>query len=388
MCKFLRLIACCIVFASTPWARSDESQRLGHRSELFDGKTLNGWTLEGKCQASVQDGNLLLEAGDGWMRSDHEYLDFQLHVEWKSLKETNYDAGIYIRTKGGGSPFPKQGYQVNLLQGKEGNIGNLPNATSSGLIRPGEWNAFDISVIGDRVQTSINGKHAYEASGITNRSGHIGFQIEVPKGGQFLVRNVFVTEIGYESMFNARDLSGWEGAGQDASLCWSVEDGAIVCNGKKGPWLRSAKEYENFNMRLEYQVSAGGNSGIYVRVPKDGNHHRQNDQQPGAGFEVQVLDDTAPQHSNLKDYQYGGSVYDICGATKKVGRPVGSWNSLELNCRDQNITTIHNGVTIVEVKPDSHPLILLRQQKGFLGLQNHNTVVKFRNIRIGRPLPE
>ena len=61
----------------------------------------------------------------------------------------------------------------------------------------------------------------------------------------------------------------------------------------------------------------------------------------------------------------------------------GEWNTLEINCRGQNITTIHNGVMIVAVSPSTHPKILLRQRKGYLGLQNHGGGVKFRNLRIG-----
>lgn len=354
---------------------------------VFDGKTLNGWTIENGCEAAVEDGNLLLKGGDGWLRSDHVYADFEMHVEWKALQKTAYDAGIYIRTPKDGAPFPKGGYQVNLLQGKEGNIGNLPGAMSSGLVKEGEWNSFDIIVIEDRVKLVINGKPAYEASGLKNRTGYVGFQIEVPKGGQFLVRNVTIKELGYASLFNGKDLAGWKGAGAPAADCWLVEDGLLVCNGKKGPWIRSEKEYGDFNLRFDYQVSVGGNSGVYVRVPKDGNHHRKDETEAAAGFEVQVLDDTAPQHAKLKDYQYCGSVYDICGASQKVGRPVGEWNTLEINCKGQNITTVHNGVVIVEVKPDTHPLINLRQTSGFLGLQNHSTVVRFKNVRVGPALP-
>lgn len=359
----------------------------GFERSVFDGKTLTGWTVENGCEATVEDGHLVLKAGDGWLRSDHVYADFQMHVEWKALQKTAYDAGIYVRTPKDGAPFPKGGYQVNLLQGKEGNIGNLPGATSTGLVKEGAWNSFDITVIEDRIKLLINGQPAYEASGIKNRTGYVGFQIEVPKGGQFLVKNVSVKELGYASLFNGQDLAGWEGAGAAASDCWLVEEGLLVCNGKKGPWIRSDKEYGDFNLRFDYQVSAGGNSGVYVRVPKDGNHHRKDETEAAAGFEVQVLDDTAPQHAKLKDYQYCGSVYDICGASKKVGRPVGEWNTLEINCRGQNITTVHNGVVIVEVAEETHPLIKLRQASGFLGLQNHSTVVRFKNLRVGPALP-
>ncbi|HEY2253574.1 MAG TPA: DUF1080 domain-containing protein, partial [Planctomycetaceae bacterium] len=193
--------------------------------------------------------------------------------------------------------------------------------------------------------------------------------------------------LGYRSLFNGKDLTGWEGAGQPAEKCWRVQDALLQCTGAPGPWLRSQDEFADFNLRFDYQVSPEGNSGVYVRVPADGNHHRENDQAPPAGFEVQVLDDAAPKHKDLKDYQYCGSVYDIAGATRRVSKPAGEWNTLEINARGQHITVTHNGVIVVDLTEEKFPLIKLRQTKGFLGLQNHSTLVTFRNLRIGPPLP-
>jgi hypothetical protein len=130
-------------------------------------------------------------------------------------------------------------------------------------------------------------------------------------------------------------------------------------------------------------VEEGANSGVYVRVPENGNHHRDDESQPPAGFEVQILDDAARKHANLKPYQFSGSVYDIAGASPKVSKPPGEWNSLEINCHGQNITTVHNGQVIVRVTPETHPLIQLRSTTGYLGLQNHGGGVSFKNLRIG-----
>ena len=350
---------------------------------LFDGVSLHGWTIENDCDVDVIDGCLRLKAGDGWLRSHHSYRDFELHLEWKALQGAKYDAGIYIRASQEGKPFPKTAYQVNLLEGKEGNIGNMPGAQSTGLVKPGEWNTFDVRVVGETVSLRINGQPAYSVGGLQQSDGYIGFQVEVPQGGQFLMRNIQVVELGYRSLFNGRDLSGWEGEGGPVDSCWSVEEGLLVCSGKKGPWLRSVTEFADFNLRLEYRLSTGGNSGVYVRVPQDGNHHRDNATLPPAGFEVQVLDDAAPQHLKLKDYQYSASIYDIAGANPRVSRPPGEWNSLEINCRGQRVTTWHNGYLVTDVTSDESPLLGLRSVRGFLGLQNHSTVDKFRDIRIG-----
>ena len=85
--------------------------------KIFDGKTLDGWTAENGCRADVAKGTIRLLEGNGWLRSDRTFGDFLLHVEWKAEKDAMYDAGIYIRTQPGGSPFPSKGYQLNLLEG-------------------------------------------------------------------------------------------------------------------------------------------------------------------------------------------------------------------------------------------------------------------------------
>ena len=85
-----------------------------------------------------------------------------------------------------------------------------------------------------------------------------------------------------------------------------IEDGMLKCTGEKGPWLRSTEQFADFNVRLEYKLKTGGNSGVYIRVPEDGDHHGD-----GSGIEVQIIDDTVP---NLKPYQFTGSLYAIVPA--------------------------------------------------------------------------
>ena len=193
----------------------------GFSYPLFDGTTLSGWTIENNCKADVGDDEIHLIDGNGWLRSDHQYGDFLMHVEWKAEKASKYDAGIYVRTQVGGSPFPRRGYQLNLAEGNEGACGGLKGATPPpGLIKHGKWNSFDIIVIKDTLSLAINGRPAYRASGMTIDRGHIGIQVEVPSGGRMRFRNIQVTELGYTSLFNGRDLTGWEGAGKPSEICW------------------------------------------------------------------------------------------------------------------------------------------------------------------------
>jgi hypothetical protein len=358
-----------------------------YRRVVFDGKSLDGWTVEHEAEAEVVDGELLLRAGRGWLRADHLVRDFRLEFSWQALKPKDYDAGVFFRARPApGQPFP-QGYQLNLQANNEGEIIGVPGTRTAGLICPGDWNDFDLLVVGDRARLVINGKLAYDVRGLTGELGFVGFQIEVPDGGQFLLKDIALTEVGFRSLFDGKSFAGWE-SGTSAPLesCWKIEQGQLVCTGEKGPWLRTLEEHGDFNLRLEYQVSPGGNSGVYVRVPRDGNHHRENDQQPAAGFEVQILDDAHPMYRSLKDFQYCASVYDFVGANPRNSKPAGRWNTLEINCRGGHVTTVHNGAIVTNLSDETVPGFGLRLKRGFLGLQNHSTRVAFRNVRLGPAL--
>jgi hypothetical protein len=187
------------------------------------------------------------------------------------------------------------------------------------------------------------------------------------------------------ALFNGRDLAGWIAMGKGGAADWAVENGCLVCKGKGHTWLRTERQYGDFHLSLEYQLSSGANSGVYVRVGVDGTHHRDAPSDPPAGFEVQILDDRAPRYANLKDYQYSASLYDIAGAKPRVSKPAGEWNRLEIDCAGSHVAIRHNGVRVVHARPDRYPLLKLRNLKGYLGLQSHNGVVRFRNLRIAPP---
>ena len=186
---------------------------------------------------------------------------------------------------------------------------------------------------------------------------------------------------GFRPLFDGKSLDGWEGAGQPAEKCWKVDEGLVTCTGEKGPWLRSKEEFGDFNLRLEYKLKAGGNSGVYIRVPENGDHHGDD-----AGIEVQILDDAAERYRTLKPYQYTGSLYAIAPATSHVAKPVGEWNTLEINCRGTRYHVIHNGTTVIATDEAAFPELKGRLIKGHLGLQNHSEEVWFRNVRVGPAL--
>jgi hypothetical protein len=354
----------------------------GFTRSLFDGKTLAGWQVVG-CEAAVEDGAILIKAGNGVLRSDHRYGDFVLELDWKALRTDRWDSGIYFRCEMPKEtrPWPEK-YQVNLLKDQEGNVQEL-KATSKGLTRTGEWNHFKLTVKGTTAALEINGKPAWKADGLESPTGYLCLQAEVPGGGQFLFKNIQITELDHKPLFNGKDLSGWQSGDDKSMASWTVADGLLVCTGKPGTWLRAEGVYDDFNLRLEYRLKPGGNSGVYVRVPATGSHRDEG----GAGVEIQILDDNSPRYKDLKDYQYSGSVYAIVPASKHVGLPPGQWNQLEIDCRGAHYRVIHNGTVVVDATAEKYPELAKRLLKGAIGLQNHSEEVYFRNLRIGPPQP-
>jgi len=166
------------------------------RVALFDGKTLSGWTVS-DCNATVDNGDILIQAGLGMVQTQGQYEDFVLEFEWKPLKEDTWDSGVYFRYDSVPQdyPWPKR-YQVNLKKGQEGNVDNLEDAKSEGLIKDAQWNQFKLTVEGTQASLEINGQPAWQADGLEGpEKGFIGLQAEVDWGGQSRFRNIYLTPL-------------------------------------------------------------------------------------------------------------------------------------------------------------------------------------------------
>ncbi|GIW92087.1 MAG: hypothetical protein KatS3mg110_0128 [Pirellulaceae bacterium] len=347
--------------------------------DLLD-QQLTRWVV---TNADVQcDGSVLtLQAGNGMVRSVHRYRDFVLELEYRPLRSERYDSGIFFRCElpPQGRPWPTR-YQINLRDGDGGNLVGISEARGSHLVKRGDWNQIKLTVVGHRASCQINGQQAWQTDKIEPLEGFIALQAEVPDGGPFQFRNVKITELGFRSLFDGTSLAGWQTTGSEPDV-WKVEEGLLVCTGRKGSWLRSEEEFGDFNLRLEYRLQAGGNSGVYIRVPEDGRHHGE-----GAGIEVQILDDQADRYRSLKPYQYSASLYAVVPAEPRVSRPAGQWNTLEIDCRGHSYRIYHNGELVVRAEATTAPELKNRRLVGFLGLQNHSEPVYFRHLRIGPSL--
>lgn len=195
-------------------------------------------------------------------------------------------------------------------------------------------------------------------------------------------------EKGFETLFDGKTLEGWQIIGK-VGPGYVVEEGTIVCPKDGGGKLFTKKEYANFIFRFEYQLEPGGNNGVGLRAPLQGDAAYD-------GMESQILDDYAGQYADkLEPGQYHGSIYKVLPAKPGAPKKAGEWNTEEIVCDGRHVKVTVNGQVTVDGNLDdvkdpevlkAHPGI--QRQRGYVGFLGHGPVgVAFRNIRI-KELPD
>lgn len=185
-------------------------------------------------------------------------------------------------------------------------------------------------------------------------------------------------EPGFTPLFDGKTTQGWEEVGGKPGN-WRVEAGILVTEGKGG-WLSTASTYANSTIRLDFRTGKAGNSGIFLRTPREGDPAY-------VGMEIQLLDDGDDQYKALKPFQYTGSIYGVVAAERGHLKPTGEWNSIEVVAEGKKIRVTLNGATIVDADLAQHPEAAtthpgILRADGYIGLQAHSDRVEFRNIRI------
>src|SRR3954447_14685225 len=137
-------------------------------------------------------------------------------------------------------------------------------------------------------------------------------------------------EPGFTPLFNGKNLDGWKLVG-GTGPGYIVEGDRIVCPADGGGNLFTQKEYANFVLRLDFKVSPGGNNGVGLRAPLEGDAAYQ-------GMEIQVLDDPAPQYKDIKPAQHCGSIYQVFAAKPGALKPAGEWNSYEITANGRHVS--------------------------------------------------
>jgi len=197
---------------------------------------------------------------------------------------------------------------------------------------------------------------------------------------------------GWTSLFDGRTTAGWRGYRMDSLPSgWQVVDGALTRVGLGGDII-STVSYSNFELTLEWQISAGGNSGIFYRASEDTDAIYWN------APEMQVLDD-AKHPDGQSRLTAAGSDYAVYPSPAGVVKAAGEWNVVRLVVNGNHVEHWLNGVKVVEYELGSadwaarvaagkfapHPRYG-KNTSGHIGLQDHGDWVAYRNIQI-RVLP-
>ena len=380
---------------------------------LFNGKNLDGWkglvanpiirasmnphALDSAQQRadslmrahwSVADGVLVFDGKGESLCTVKDYGDFEMTVDWKI--EKGGDSGIYLR----GSPQVQIWDPAQWPEGSGGLYNNQKNP-SKPMLRAdnpiGEWNTFRVRMIGERVTVHLNDILVVDSVVMENYwdrsipifpSGQLELQSH---NSPLFFRNIFIRQFPQKrqlfegSLSNGTDLTGWKIVdGREES--WKVADGILRVESGGGGWLSTAREFGNFQLDLDFRVPEGGNSGVFIRSPREGDPAY-------TGMEIQVLDDSASQYATLKPWQYTGSIYGVQAPSMRATKNPNEWQHMQIVADSAHVMVTLNDRRIIDTdlilhmeKEPIHPG--LKRRTGFIGLQNHGSGVEYRNIRI------
>ena len=376
-----------------------------------DQATRNQWAAETSKHWTIQDGEIVNDGNGPFLVTDDEYGDIELRLKYKTVPAA--DSGIYLR----GTPQvqiwdftdeSKFSIGANLGSGglwnnSEGAAGKSPSELADYSL--GEWNEFRVIQVGARTTVYLNGKLVVDHAAMENfwnrakplaASGPIELQTH---GGEIRWKDISVRRIpadeanailaqksseGFETIFDGKTLNGWSGAVDD----YEVADGAIRCRDSRGGHLYTDATYDDFAVRLEFQVPPGGNNGLAIRYPGKG------DPAYDAFCELQVLDNTSDQYAKLDPRQYHGSAYGIAAAEQGYLREVGAWNFQEVTVVGSHVKVELNGTVILKTDlAEANEFLAnrehsgLRLRSGHFGFAGHTDPVKFRNVQIKKLMP-
>lgn len=215
---------------------------------------------------------------------------------------------------------------------------------------------------------------------------------------------------GWKLLFDGQTLAGWRSYYPNSTRHWVVEDGCLK-NPKGtgrpstgGGQLISTDTFSDFDLRFDWKIAPGGNSGVMYFVKERHNApgpklYREDDGTGPVGHEYQILDDTRHADAKIPSHR-AGSLYALItpNAAKRL-KPVGEFNQSRILVQGKHVEHWLNGAKILQYELESPELMAtIAQSKykdlpGFgtkfsapFQLQDHGDEVWFRNLKI-RPLP-
>ncbi|MDT0642792.1 DUF1080 domain-containing protein [Zunongwangia sp. F363] len=432
-------------------ANKSSEQAVGQ--PMFNGKDISGWTQKnGKAKYDVKDGAIVGTTVSGtpnsFLTTDKKYDDFILELDFKA--DPSMNSGIQIRSES------RPDYQNNRVHGYQVEIDPSDRAWSGGIYdearrgwlyplnlntsaqsayKEDDWNHYRIEAIGDTIQTWVNGVAAANLVDDKTKEGFIALQVHAigddeEPGKQIMWKNVRILtdsleqynrksnapvfntknqltssekENGWKLLWDGKTTDGWRGARLDdfPENGWIIKDGVLTVLASGGAESAAGGDivtedlYGDFELKVDFKITKGANSGIKYYVDTDINKG------PGSsiGLEYQILDDENHPDAKLGNHEGSrtvASLYDLIKADPdKPINSVGEWNTAHIISRDNHVEHWLNGVKVLEYERGSENFRKLVSEskydkwpnfgelkEGRILLQDHGNRVSFKNIKI------
>jgi hypothetical protein len=177
-------------------------------------------------------------------------------------------------------------------------------------------------------------------------------------------------------LFDGRSLQGWH-VEKGHESAFYVKDGAIVIHEGGGfpAWLRTEREYENFEWRGEMFIQGWANSGLYLHAPRYGRPTQ-------CGLKINIFQklDDPPLAESM------GAIFPVMAPRKVNVRNKGEWNEFRVRVNWPELKVWINGELVQDLDCGQIPELRHRLRRGYLGIESLSYPVRFRGLAI-RELP-
>jgi hypothetical protein len=353
---------------------------------LFDGHSLFGWRANSDLNWSVRDGVIQADKGEpGLLLTAVKLADYELRCDYRLQPGGN--SGLFLRSEFDPKDPTRDCYELNVCDSHpEFPTGSIVGRQKVGtkVVGEGGWKTLHVTVEGPRIVAKLDGRLVMDfldTSDAVRKIGHIGLQMN---GGKVEFRNVSLRPLGMQSMFNGKDLSGWQTV-PGSKAKFQATDGTIHVTGGPG-FLETKDVWENFLLQADVKTNAPRvNSGLFFRTQQG------TEDAPSHGYELQIHngykdgDRTQPD-----DYGAGfgtGAIFRRAKARRVVSNDR-QWCTLTLFAHGKRFATWVNGYQVTdwtdERKQHENPRRGSRRKAGHVSLQGHDqtTDVQFRKLRV------
>jgi len=195
---------------------------------------------------------------------------------------------------------------------------------------------------------------------------------------------------GWRLVFDGATSAGWHLFGGGRVVGWEIADGALVALAQgDGHDIVTDDEFENFELVVDWKLSARANSGIFYNVVEQGYKVIY-----ATGPEYQIIDDDG-WPSRLEEWQHTGANYAMHPPLARAAKPVGEWNHTRIVVNLGHVEHWLNGARTADYvlwTPEWEKLVAAgkwkdypgygRARKGRIGLQDHGNKVWFRDVKV------